>query len=429
MNIQKKPLVNKSWLLIATIALFGIVIYAGNVMTINTSKITDIICLASFTFMPISSIVCAICFLIPLHSGITGVYIYGYAALMILFKSKKFKVKVFLPLLVIIMYELIMMMLVEASQFNYVIVYAVTVFLLLYIMNTEEVDPKVACVSYICGTFVLLACVFTTAIQNYSLEAVLEGAVRIGEYEGTEHVGRIAVVTENANAMAYYALVAIVIALNIMEKMKSYGKALLIAAIMFFTFVALFTVSRTFVIVLIAFLILNYLTTFKSKQKLTFLAVVIIALAIFIPYLQQRTQIFDAFTTRFEDDNLVTGAGRVDIFFDYMKFLWDNPMRLIFGTGAVFYKNVCKLSHSMHNGLQQIFVSYGALGFIPMVGILVNPILDFFKNNRFKIAKILPVLAVVLFTQTIQFLNPNNLMLPYAVAILCMKIPDTEVTR
>ena len=422
MRTKNKP----TALMIATIALLGIVIYAGNVMTIDTSKITDIICLASFTLMPISGIVCAICFLIPLHSGITGLYIYGYAVLMILLKSKKFKLKVFIPLLVIVVYEMIMMVFAGVSQINYIIVYALTVFLLLYMMNTDEVDAKAASISYVAGAVALLVCIFTTAIQNYSLEMVLAGVVRIGDYEGIEDIGQVAVVTENANAMAYYALVAIFIAFHVMKSMKTLGKIVMAASMLLLTVISLFTVSRTFIIVLLVLFLLVCLSGFNFKQKLKFLFVLAIVLGIVIPYLQEQTQIFDAFLMRFEEDNIASGSGRTKIFSIYMKYLWNNPVRLMFGTGAVFYQKVCNLGYSMHNGTQQILVSYGVLGFLPMLGILISPIRAFLKKNKFKLTKFLPIFAVAMFAQSIQFLNPNNLMLPYAIAILCMKIPDAE---
>ena len=421
--------IDSSFLLKVTIALLGIVIYGGNVMTVNTSKITDIICLAAFTAMPISGIVSAICFLVPLHSGITGLYIYGYAVLMILIKSQKLQRKIIIPLVIIIVYELVMMMFAGMAQINGIVVYALTVFLLLYMMNTDRADPKVACISYICGTVLLLLCVFTTAIQNSSLNMVLSGAVRIGQYEGLENLGQIAVVTENANALAYYALVAIMMAFGMVKKVKMSAKILLIAAIVFSTVIALFTVSRSFVIFFVVMVVLFYFTNQNLKQKLKVLAVIGLVLAVTIPYLYQKTQIFSAFTERFEDESMVTGTGRTDIFLEYMNYLLNNPLRLLFGTGSVFYRNVCNLSHSMHNGTQQILVSYGALGFIPVLMVLFDPVRDYFKNNKFELARLLPLIAVILFTQTIQFLNPNNLMLPFAIAVLYMKIPDLEVKR
>ena len=112
-----------------------------------------------------------------------------------------------------------------------------------------------------------------------------------------------------------------------------------------------------------------------------------------------------------------------------MEFLWNNPSRLIFGTGSIFYRQVCNLSHSMHNGVQQILVSYGILGFIPMLVVLIRPIIKYFKKNKFELLKLLPILAVFMFIQTIQFLNPNNLLLPYAVAVLCMRIDKPETNN
>ncbi len=429
MDTKKAPLLNPTVLMVVTIALLGITIYVGNIMTVNTSEITDIICLVSFTLMPIPGIVSAICFLIPLYSGITALYVYGYAVVMILVKSRKFKVKMILPMLAIIVYELIMMMFVESGQLKSILVYGITLFLLFYMMHTEDADPKTACIAYVCGTLVLLICVFSTAIQINSAETVLSGEIRIGEYEGMEELktGPIAIVSENANSLAYYSLVAIIIALNMLKTIKSGGgKVLTVSAILLMTFIALFTVSRTFVIILLIALVLSFLSGFNFKQKLKFLFIIALILAVTVPYLQAKTQVLTAFTERFEDDSFATGTGRVEIFGKYMRFLWNNPLRLVFGTGAVFYKNVCGIPNSMHNGTQQILVSYGVLGFIPVLFAFISPIFDYLKRNKFRFAKFLPVLAAVAFTQSIQFLNPFNLMLPYAIAIMCMKIPDTE---
>lgn len=429
MKEKRTWILDPSTLMIVTIALLGVVIYAGNVFTVNTSKITDIICLASFTFMPISGIVCAICFLIPLHSGITGLYIYGYAVAMILFKSKNLKAKVVIPVLFVIMYEMIMMLFAGASQFNQIIVYALAVFLLLYIMNSDEINYKASCISYICGAVVLLLCIFTTAVQNNSLAMVLSGAVRIGEYEGAENLGQVAVVTENANAMAYYALVGIAMAFSMLKNAQRREKIFLITSMVLLTIISLFTVSRTFVLVLVGLVLLVVFSDFDFKKNGNILIIIGLVLAVVIPILQYKTQIFDAFIERFEDDSMATGTGRTEIFLEYMDFLFKNPVRFIFGTGSVFYKQVCNLLHSMHNGTQQILVSYGILGFIPVISVLAAPVVDFVKKNGFKLTKLLPVLAVIIFTQTIQFLNPNNLMLPYAIAVLCMKIPDMEVSE
>lgn len=426
MIVNKKTSEYSSIFTIVIIAILGIVIYAGNALTVNTSRITDIICFLAFTVMPTSAIACVICFLIPLSSGITVLYIYGYAVLMVLIKSKKYKMEVIFPLVAIFFYEIIMMLIVGVMEINPIIVYSLVIFLLLYLMYTDDIDTKSACVAYVVGAVVLLLCVFTTAIQNSSLESVLSGSVRIGAYEGIDNIGSVALLSENANSMAYYALVAIFIAFSLLDKFNAIGKTLLIVSMIVLTVIALFTVSRTFIICLIILLVLVFLVAFKFKNKLKFLFVVSLVLAIGIPYLQQKTQIFESFALRFEEDSVATGGSRTDIFIQYMEYLKDNPLRLIFGTGATYYREACNLSHSMHNGLQQILVAYGLLGFFPIIVVLVRPIVKFFKQNKFKIIKIIPVIAVVLFIQTIQFLNPCNLVLPYAVAILCMKTPNTE---
>ena len=346
---------------------------------------------------------------------------------MLLLKKKTINLQVIIPVLVIALWEIIMSFFVtKVNLMNYVI-YLCTIFLCIYMMHAEDVDYKQCCYAYIAGTMVLLLAVMTTAIQNTSLEAVLGGEVRIGAYEEREALGgKIAVLSENANSLAYYALVAIVLAFSLIKSEKLFGKILLTAATLFGTVVGLFSVSRTFLIVLILSVFLVFATRYNGKQKILLAVALGTILWIGIPYLLRSTELFDAFESRFDSDDMESGNGRINLFVEYMVFLWNNTARLFFGTGAIHYKEICQCSNSLHSGIQQFLVSYGLIGFFPMLYVFIKPVLAYFKKNRFILQKLVPLICVVVFTQTIQFLNPFNLMLPYGIAIMYMKIPEKE---
>jgi len=412
-----------------TIAVLALVLYLGNTFTFNTSKLVDIICLVFFPFLDVTGILATVAFLVPVNSGISVLYIYGYAIVMLLLKKRTIPMQVLMPTIVIFLYELFMVLFVPSTNINImsIVIYVCTVFLLLYLMYTGDADYKLCCYSYIFGTMVLLISVFTTAIQNTSLEQILSGNIRIGTYEGLEDLGgKVAVITENANSLAYYALVAIIISFLLLKKTSFVGRIFLTLSTIVGIVIGLFTISRTFLLVLLGALVLIIAFGFKSKQKIAIVVGVGIILYFGVPYLLEVTGIFESFTNRFDDDATASLSGRPALFIEYMEFLWKNPGRLLFGTGAVFYKQVTQCSNSLHCGLQQILVSYGIVGFVPMIYLLIKPMRDYFKTKKISVEKIIPLVCVIVFTQTIQFLNPFNLMLPYAIAVMYIKIPEEE---
>ena len=415
----------KNSILVLIIILLSVVLYLGNMFTFNTSDLVSIICIITFPLVDISVVLAIIAFLIPLNSGITILYIYGYAIVILLFKKRSVNLRVLIPVLVIILWEILMSLFAPSVNFTYLVIYACTFFLLLYLIHTDDADYKVCCYAYIAGTMVLLLAIMTTAIQNASWEAVMSGKIRIGAYEGKEALGgSVALLSENANSLAYYALVAIVLAFSLIKTENLTGRILLIAAVVFGTVVGLFTVSRTFLIVLLLGIFFVFTSRYNTKQRIILAIVIGGILWVGIPYLMEHTSIFDAFSDRFSDDTVQGAGGRTEIMLKYFEFLWNNPARLLFGTGAINYIGVCKIQHSTHNGLQQILVCYGLIGFFPIIYVLLKPVLVFFRRNKFTFEKIVPLLCVIIFTQTIQFLNPFNLMLPYAIAIMYMKIPE-----
>lgn len=415
-------------LLVFTIILISTVLYLGNMYAFNTSDIVSAICIVAFPLLNIPGVLAMIAYLIPLNSGVTVLYLYGYAIFVLLLKKGKLDLRVLIPVFAIVIWEVIMAFFVPKVNIMNTIIYTCTVFLLFYLLYTDDADYKICCYAYIAGTMVLLLAVMTTAIQNTSWQEVMSGEVRIGAYEEKEALGgTVAVLTENSNSLAYYAVVANILAFSLIKTEKIFGKVVLTVAVLFGTLVGLFTVSRTFMIVLFMGIFLVFTARYTFKQKIILAVVVGAILWVGLPYLIENTQIFDAFENRFEDSTMEGGNGRVDLFWEYMDFLWNNPARLVFGTGAIGYKDICKCSNSLHNGTQQILVSYGLVGFFPMLYALLSPVFGYFKKNRFKLEMIVPLLVVVAFTQTIQFLNPFNLMLPYAIAVMYMKIPEKEL--
>ena len=130
--------------------------------------------------------------------------------------------------------------------------------------------------------------------------------------------------------------------------------------------------------------------------------------------------VIDAFTARFEEGNLKTAGNRTVLFKEYMDFMSYHSEYQIFGTGAIYYKEVAHCSNSCHNALQQIYISYGILGCIFFMFVFYNTLKR--RNKNLNAFSYMPYLTAFIFMQSIQLLNPFSLMLPLALSSLAFKI-------
>ena len=116
-----------------------------------------------------------------------------------------------------------------------------------------------------------------------------------------------------------------------------------------------------------------------------------------------------------------SGGNRTNIFRKYMEVFFVNSRFVFLGAGVTQTNAVTGMGASMHNGLQQILVCCGSLGFLLYMYALGTPVVKTCSKRKIPLVYWLPLLSVIAFTQTIQFLNPMMLMLPYAIGIYSLK--------
>lgn len=132
-----------------------------------------------------------------------------------------------------------------------------------------------------------------------------------------------------------------------------------------------------------------------------------------------------ALENRFIDETVETGGSRTTIFKKYTD-IYLSDLRFIFlGTGVTRYVAVAGTGGAIHNGTQQILVCCGAVGLIVYLVLLIGATQKACKARKHEkmfIANWLPVLSVIAFTQTIQFLNSTMLMLPYVIGAYAIRV-------
>ena len=388
-----------------------------------------------FAFSDFESIIYKLCYMFPLSflfESIAYIWLITLAMLMVkaAWKSdssrKTFKIQPGRSILILffILLEFNAHRLYGISDTNRMGGYMLTVALLLYLLYDKraQLDYLYSIKLYIYGTFALCALFIINAMINAPsnwVALLASGMLRFGGTVNSKFGAMT--VNLNANTLAYFSIVGVASSLSIMDSfnnMRVGERIIYIAQFALVSVIGMLTVSRSWVLAMAIILLLFFFSQMKTPRKAitVLVATVVIGLFVFMVFSQGSSSILNAFVARFTNGEVKTLAGRTDIYSDYMKAFNSNGRFMLFGTGVTDYVDVTGMWQSLHNGLQQILICLGIPGAIVFLIALLRPILTK-ENRQSDLVHWLPFVAVVTFTQTIQFLNPNLLMLPFVIGL------------
>lgn len=404
--------------------LFSALLYYRDLAVVDFNKITWVIMVFSIAIiLEPKHIIYLLCFLFPLSCGIPCNYIYPLLITLLLIKRKRITFNKMIFFIIVLLIEIAHYgVYTFAPQVAEVVGFASFLFMLSYFIadDTKSLDHS-KCLIYFCiGVGVLLL----GLVLNYSLLASqmgpAEDVVRLGENRelGEFQESRMMLST-NANNIGYYSIAAISCLLVLQYYRKINGLLFLILfAISFYG--GVLSVSRTWALLMVMSIITYLILMKKDRFKGLFLiGALCIGALIFI---SKNQLVLEFFTDRFIGDinNLSTAGGRTMIFQQYNEYLAQNPSALIWGTGAIYYREIAQVEFATHNALQQILVSYGVLGLCLFIFAFIKSVKHNF-NLKEKMS-ILPLVMMALFVQSIQILNPYFLMCPIIIAFFALKM-------
>lgn len=324
--------------------------------------------------------------------------------------------------------ELITHFLYGVSVFNKVLGYVFTIAIFFWLLyENEHGNYRMHLRIYVFAVFAFCVITFVNAIISHPgnwFADFLDGGLRLGgtaasEFEETD-------VKINANALAYYTVSAIACLLCIFGKGENENlsvKIFEIVELVFITVVGMLTVSRSWLLVFVMIICLFFVSRARANKSANktialFLGILILSVALI------NSSFMDAFMQRFAGESIETAGGRTEIMEDYFKIFFSRSDYMLFGTGVSDYSEVVHMSLSMHNGTQQIIVCLGIPAAIVFLVAMLRPIFRAKKGKRIPLQYWLPFISVILFVQTIQFLNPNTLMLPYVISLYAIKTQE-----
>ena len=97
----------------------------------------------------------------------------------------------------------------------------------------------------------------------------------------------------------------------------------------------------------------------------------------------------------------------------------------MFGAGAVHYHDVInEIFNATHNGTQQVVASYGIIGLLTVVVMLVKGYKRNYRRGYFICA--IPFIVALFYVQAGQLLNPHHNIYPLIIAFVAMRITDDD---
>ena len=370
-------------------------------------------------FLSYSDLIVFSAFLVPLSCGMPNNY--NFMILLILLCLKKDNCNIFQLIfpLIIVAQEWILALFTLNQDFFELIAYSINLFLTLFLIldnSSQKIDYKKVVLYFLYSTSFMLSMIFLISVKQYSLSKILLGGYRIGVTK-TEDVSILKLST-NANTIGFYALLSVSICLYFLKTTKL--KLSIIALLLLNGVIGLFSLSRSYLLFLLIVLFLFLLTEKKLNfNRLIFMIGSIFILGCLFYLLNTKTDIFSAYLERFLDSDVTTGNKRTEIMMEYFNWLFNRPLRLLFGTGVHNHLETTGLV-ATHNGIQQIMVCYGVIGLVIFAFVFIKAFY-FAKKGRCEFVTYLPLLAIFLFVQTVQYLDPYEYFMSSIVGFYAIR--------
>lgn len=389
-----------------------------------------------FLFSDYLTCVYILVFLMPLFCGLPAAHIRLIALMILLLKNRRISRGTLLLSGFVAAAEVVAATWYPASSFGDVIGYISAPILFFYFLWENGYHEQIGIDYKKCIDLFLLAFAFICGIMLINSVSKASGGIiqyLVGggfrtNFKETGAVEGVAI-RMNANTFADFICVSVSLCLILVNWLKRRGDGSSGYYVLAFVFscLGILSLSRTCIILLLLIWSIYIILNMKSpKQVMGSIILAVIAVTTVVTIMDKIPALSDSIMNRFQDSNTQTAGGRTELFSAYMDVFIHNPRFMLIGTGVAKYKEIAGVWNSIHNGTQQILVCMGIPGFLIFVYGMLAPVLRVAKENRVPFLAWIPLMAGILFTQTIQFLNPTILMFPYILGYYSIKLYSSE---
>lgn len=370
------------------------------------------------------NMICALAFLFPLFIGLPSNYIIVLAVILIMTKRNvSFTRSQLLYMCIIILGETMHLFGFLSLDITEIVSYFAHVALILLVTldKTTQYLYRRTIISFLIGIMVQLFVILFSTIKYVGLNDMITHGLRFGDVSTLSGSTTGMILTNNQNNIAYYCVLALSCMLILIYKYKANKIAyyfLLFIPVVF----GFLTVSRTFILVSV-FILFLYIAFMIKKSKKNIIPLLCMLAFLVIGYFLMLNQYHDLYQNildRFQSKDLF--GGRDELFAEYNNYLFSHIDAFLVGTGLFPMVSTVNVTNVPHNGFQQVFVAYGILGFSAFIFLLYLIIKNARNKHKIDIVFYLPFIAMVIFIQSVQLLDPYELMMPIIIAFCSIRL-------
>lgn len=323
-------------------------------------------------------------------------------------RNCKITAKMYLPILGITVIELLDYIKydVNSNEIVYLICY---MFLATYVIDVQVFsgNEKKFIYGYSSGTIIAVLLVIIREIKELGLDYIITYNVRFGANTGDR-----AVTNFNSNELGLYCIVALCLLLSLSRGRK--GKLPFIMATLVTT-IGLVSISRTFIL-LAAISWMIYL--FMSPKPIKNIIMVIIIFGIIFVLTKELIPDFVNWIQKYFISRSHTSGGRLNLVVDYFNWSFASLWTVLLGYSESY--PIILDSVASHNGIQEMFVCWGALGAIfglSWIGMIIHKANGKKSKEYFRW---IPILLFFIFVQSIQLFTMHGYLLVMILALVSL---------
>ena len=410
------------------ILLFTLMLVARDIVGISISKWLFVFVAGGLMFVgDLRAVVYMTAFSIPLLCGIPGTYILLIACVFLIFKIGKVCANTVALCALLLILEFIASIWYPRNDVIGMMSYMGHVAVLIILMSDDilirkDVSSFGTVQAYMLGSLLLCSIIIVSGIKNAPgnwLELFAKGWFRFGDTQADASAGMV--LTLNANNLGYYGILGSFFGFQLWR--KGYHKIINMVLVLLHAIAGILSLSRSFLLLAALCALLMIIVSSKSMKMVVGLIFATIACGILLNIVVSKyPDLLTGWVTRMTGEDMSTGNGRITHLLAYLQAWLERPRCILLGAGVTGYKDVTGLYASMHNALEQILVCYGFVGATVFLFGLARPVIRIRSEHRIAFIDWIPLISLVLFVQTIQFVNPTMLMMPYAIAVHAAKI-------
>ncbi len=363
------------------------------------------------------------CFVIPLYVGLPGNYISIVLLVRLVYDAVRYRISISKPGFLLTMIAAIYIFF-QNYCFGYVDIYylmASVDFIVLGLAMSvlrENMAGKEAVLFFSMGNAALGTVMLSATLSYYSLEELMNPASRLG-YTGLlmSSSGANMATSIDPNFYAMNTIACISAIFLILPEFKSkLSRYLAIISIIISTGCCLVGLSRTFIVLLVIWALLWFISQENIKRAVTFTAIIGILIFVFFQFMPT---VVTGLMNRFQGADFAGGNGRIELISNHFEAWYETIQSIFFGIGLFNCNTHCA-------PLVYLF-GLGIVGFIPVLGWFTyqwNRCKSYYGRISFK--EVIPVLITFISFASIPAAGAINYTLPMLIPMLIFNVSDNN---